>query len=164
MNEELFDIVNEAGEKIGQAPRSRCHGDPSLIHRVVHVLVRNAAGALFLQKRALNKDIQPGKWDTSVGGHVQPGEELDQAARREMKEELGVVPERFDMAYEYLWRTEIETELVRTYIVRHEGPFSLQAEEIDEGRFWAPDEIEPQLGTGLFTPNFEVEFGRYKNL
>ncbi|MBU0678424.1 MAG: NUDIX domain-containing protein [Verrucomicrobia bacterium] len=163
MSEEIFDLVNESGKVIGQAPRSECHGNPELIHQVVHILVRDEAGRLFLQKRALNKDIQPGKWDTSVGGHFRPGEEPIGAARREMLEELGVEPANLIFAYKYLWRSPVETELVRTFTTVHGGPFALQREEIDEGRFWSFEEIEANLGEGIFTPNFEVEFKKLAN-
>ncbi len=87
---EWFDIVDENDRVICQAPRSVCHGDPSLIHRVAHVLVFNRRGQLLLQKRSRSKDIQPGRWDTSVGGHLDPGEDYLEAAYREMREELGI--------------------------------------------------------------------------
>jgi len=159
MPEEIFDLVDEAGEVIGQAPRSRCHGDPSLMHRSVHVFVFNAAGHLFLQKRSARKDIQPGKWDTSVGGHVDRGERVSTAAAREMAEELGVEAGPLALLHEYVWRTEVETELVRTYRCEHEGPFSLQPEEIEEGRFVALGELPAMARAGLLTPNLVHELG-----
>jgi isopentenyldiphosphate isomerase len=162
MPEEMFEIVDEEGLRIGLARRSECHADPRLIHPSVHVLVVNRAGELFLQKRAWCKDIHPGKWDTSVGGHVQPGEDPESAAHREMEEELGVAPDRLSFAYRYLWRSPVETELVRTYTTTHEGPFVLQPEELDDGRFWTVSEIESQLRRGIFTPNFEAEFERWQ--
>ena len=96
-----------------------------------HVLVFDAQGRLFLQKRTLTKDIQPGKWDTSVGGHLRPGEAPEAGARREMQEELGVAPPALEFLYQYLWQSTRETELVRTYRAIHAGPFALQAEEIE---------------------------------
>ena len=63
MKEELFDIYDEAGNRIGTAPRRECHGNPKLLHRTAHVVVFHpATGAMLLQKRAITKDIQPGKW------------------------------------------------------------------------------------------------------
>jgi isopentenyl-diphosphate delta-isomerase type 1 len=159
MSDEMFELVDEMGRVIGLAPRKRCHGDPSLIHQSVHVFVFDRQGRLFLQKRSLSKDIQPGKWDTSVGGHMQPGEKPEDAARREMTEELGVTPATLTFQYQYLWRSSVETELVRSFIVLHEGPFNLDPVEIDEGRFWPLDEIRAQLGKSVFTTNFEYEFG-----
>ena len=161
--EELFDLVDEAGQVIGTAPRRRCHGDPSLRHRAVHVLVFDGRGRLFLQKRSARKDTAPGLWDTSVGGHPQPGETPEQAALREFSEELGVPAPRLHPAYTYEWSTAYETERIIAFATRHEGPFHLQAEELDDGRFWTMAEIELQLRSGVFTPQFELEFPRMRN-
>lgn len=159
MPEEL-ELVDEHGRVVGRALRSACHGDPSLVHRSVHVLVFNREGQLYLQRRAAAKDIEPGKWDTSVGGHVDPGESWEQAARREMQEELGIEA-GLSFLHEYVWGSEVETERVRTYKTVHDGPIRLHPDEIEEGRFWTMSEIQASLGAGLFTPNFEEEFSRY---
>ena len=79
--QEICDIYNEAGEPIGRATRGEAHQNPSLVHRAVHVLVFNRGGQLLLQKRVQAKDIEPGKWDTSVGGHLDPGEDWITTAR-----------------------------------------------------------------------------------
>lgn len=160
MSEEMFEIVDETGRVIGTAPRSRCHGDPSLAHRSVHVFVFNAGGNLYLQKRSARKDVQPGKWDTSVGGHLSPGETYLAAALRELEEELGVKPrspESLKRLHAYVWRTPIETEHVETYQLLYGGPFSLHPEEIEEGRFWTREAICDSIGAGVFTPNLEHE-------
>lgn len=162
MPEEMFEIVDEAGSVIGRAARSACHGDPGLIHQSVHVLVFNRAGALFLQERSAGKDVEPGKWDTSVGGHLQPGEASEAAARREMMEELGVAPRELTFLHRYLYRSPMETELVWTYVTGHDGPFVLQSDELEDGRFWDISEIDANLGRGIFTPQFESEFTRWR--
>lgn len=164
MGEEWFDLVDESGGCIGKARRSECHGNPALLHQAVHVFVVNAAGEVFLQKRSEVKDIQPGKWDTSVGGHVDAGETPDQAARRELREELGIAGAEPTYLYSYLWRTDVESERIQSYWLRHEGPFALHPEEIDEGAFWPVSRIEASLGTGVFTPNFESEWPRVSPL
>src|SRR3990172_7021722 len=94
--DETLEVVDKDGNVLGLAKRSEIHGNPSLVHRVVHVLVFNSKGDLLLQKRSMNKDVAPGTWDTSVGGHVNPGEDIPEAARREMKEELGIADCRLD--------------------------------------------------------------------
>ncbi len=159
---ELFEIVNEKGEVIGTAPRSRCHGDPTLLHRAAHVLVFNPEGSLLLQLRSKNKDIQPGKWDTSVGGHLGVGETYEQAAAREMAEELGVEGAELRHLYDYPLRNEVESEDIRSFYAVYDGPVSFQVEEIDGVRFWSMDEVRASLGKGVFTPNFEQEFGLYE--
>jgi len=160
--EEELEIVDEAGRVIGRALRSECHGNPALIHRTVHVLVFHTKGELLLQKRSEDKDIQPGKWDTSVGGHLDVGETYEEEAYREMAEELGIRDASLLPLYEYPMRNEIESENVRTYRCTYDGPITPDPKEISEARFWTSEEIERGLGSGRFTPNFEEEFKRYK--
>ncbi len=159
---EYFEIVDDQDRVIGRALRSACHGNPALVHRVAHVLVFNRDGALLLQKRSRNKDIQPGRWDTSVGGHLDPGEDYRQAAVREMAEELGVTGVPLTFLYHSRIRNDIESENVATFLTRHDGPFNFPQVEIEEIRFWSAAEIEEAVGTGVFTPNFEEEWRLYR--
>ena len=130
--EEQFDVVDEGGRVLGRAARSECHGDPSLIHQAVHVMVLDADGRLFLQKRSRHKRIQPGKWDSSVGGHLDVSETPLEGARREMIEELGATPGKLEPAYGYLWKSPVETELIRTFVTTHPGPFRLHPDELED--------------------------------
>jgi len=159
--DELFELVDEDDQIIGMAPRSRCHGDPSLIHRAAHVLVFNRTGALLLQKRSDAKQIQPGRWDSSVGGHLEPGEGYRSAALREMQEELGISGIPLTYLFNAKIRNQIESENTATFLTVHDGPFEFCRREISEVRFWSPHEIESTLGSGEFTPNFEEEWPRY---
>ena len=159
-SQEMFDIVTEDGEIIGQAPRARCHGDPSLLHRVAHVLLFRSNGDLVLQYRPGWKDIQPDTWDTSVGGHVDLGEEPAAAAVRELREELGVADIPLTFRYRYVWRSPVESELVYTYSAIYDGPLAPDPHEVPEARDWSPAEIDAALGSGRLTPNFEVEWQR----
>jgi isopentenyl-diphosphate delta-isomerase type 1 len=158
---ELFEIVDERGEVIGTAPRSECHGNPALVHRAAHVLVFNSEGGLLLQLRSMDKDIQPGKWDTSVGGHLAVGETYEQAAAREMGEELGITGVELKYLYDYPLRNEVESENIRSFMVVYDGPVTHQPEEIDDVRYWSVEDIKKNMGSGIFTPNFEQEFGLY---
>jgi len=156
-DDEILEIVDEEGQIIGRARRGECHADPRLLHRAVHLFVFDREGRLFLQKRGLGKRIQPGRWDTSVGGHVDPGEGPEQAVLREAAEELGLEGITPDFLHRYIWRSPVESELVSTYRCTHEGPFTLKADEIDEGRFHTPNELRALVGTGQLTPNLEHE-------
>lgn len=156
--EEWFDLVDLQGNVTGRAGRSVCHQNRGLLHRAVHVLVFDRLGRIFLQKRSANKDIQPDKWDTSVGGHVMLGETPVQGAAREMQEELGITGQQLMPAYEYIWRSEIETELISAFAIIHEGPFKLDPLEISDGRFWSFEEIHRIINTEMFTPQFVNEF------
>ena len=134
---------------------------PELIHRAVHVFVRDGEGRIYLQKRAGNKDIQPGRWDTSVGGHLLPGESYEEGAAREMEEELGLSGElRF--LYRYLWRTNRESELVETYLVETSLSPVPDREEIEEGRFFTPAALAELLEGGGATPNLREEIRRLR--
>ncbi len=163
-DDEWFDIVTPQGKVVGKAPRTLVHGNPNLLHPVVHVHVFNSKGELWLQKRAATKKIQPGKWDTSVGGHVASGEKLDAALQREVREELGVPMMPHEPLYTYVMRNEIESELVHTFRGIHNGPFRWPAEEIETGKFWRIKDIRRELGKGVFTPNFEQEFSFLEKL
>ena len=141
MSEEIFDVVNERDEVIGQAPRSEVHRR-KLHHRAVHVLVFNARGELFLQKRSMKKDCYPGAWDSSASGHLDRGEDYDVCAVREVREELGVqlpaVPRRL---FKIDSCAETGQEFVWIYQCQHEGPFDLHPEEIERGGWFQPAEI-----------------------
>lgn len=164
MAEEQLEIVDPAGTTIGTASRSKMHGNPALLHKVVHVLVFNTAGELLLQKRSLKKDVAPGMWDTSVGGHVGQGEDLLTAARREMQEELGVTPEHdLEYLYSYIYANEYESELVFTWRCMHDGPFRFNPEEIDDIRFWTIKELTHMQKSDLLSGNFMAEFRSYRN-
>lgn len=164
--DEWIPLVEADGRDIGKALRSEVHGNPKLLHPVVHCLVFNAQGSLLLQLRSLSKDVQPGRWDTSVGGHVGLDESIGAAVLREIREELGILvqPDQTAFLYRYLMQSPIESELVYTYRMFHEGPFVPEALEIDELRFWRMLEIESALGSSVFTPNFEDEFERYHQM
>lgn len=155
---EMFPIVDEQGNIIGAATRGECHNGSKLLHPVVHLHVFDRAGRLYLQKRPDWKDIQPGKWDTSVGGHVDLGENILQALRREAKEELGLeIGEDAQLLRQYVFESERERELVNAFrIVTDLSP--TPSDELDGGRFWSREEIDSALGRDIFTPNFESEY------
>ena len=162
--EEIFDIVDEQGRVRGRAPRQAVHGNPQLIHPVVHLHVFDRQGRLYLQKRAKGKDLYPGYWDTAVGGHMRAGEAVESALRREAEEELGLTARDAKPLFRYVMRNKFESELVRSFMMVHNGPFSINKDETESGRFWTVFEIKKALGKDIFTPNFEQEFKMLEKL
>jgi isopentenyldiphosphate isomerase len=141
MNTEIFDVVNERDEVIGQQSRSEVHR-LGLMHRAVHVLVFNAAGQVFLQKRSLTKDRQPGLWDSSASGHVDAGEDYDGCAVRELSEEIGLcLPAAPKRLFKLAACVDTDQEHVWVYRCEAEGSFRLHPEEIERGGWFAPTEV-----------------------
>jgi len=160
MQEERLQLADESGRPAGSATRRECHGNPALIHLVVHLHLFDGKGNLFLQKRSPAKDSFPGRWDTAVGGHVEAGEPVSAALEREAREELGVQVRGARFLFQYLYGGEWESEYVHTFALTRGGEPHPNPREISAGRFWSAEQIEARLGRGVFTPNFEQEYRR----
>lgn len=151
VSEEFLDVVDEHDRIIGRERRGMIH-ERGLMHRSAQVLLFNSAGELFLQKRSLNKDEFPGLWDSSAAGHLDPGETYAECAARELEEELGIRDAGgLDMLCKLTASAETGYEHCTVFRCVHDGPLTLQAEEVDEGRWVWPAEMdrlvkEPQSG------------------
>ena len=156
-SQEMFPVVDEEGNILSAATRGECHSGSMLLHPVVHLHVFNSEGQLYLQKRPDWKDIQPGKWDTAVGGHVDLGESIHEALRREVQEELGISDFEPQKLPHYVFQSDRERELVFPFRTTYDGKIT-PSQETDGGKFWSISEIEASLGKGVFTPNFESEY------
>ena len=156
MSEEIFDVVNEHDEVIGRETRSEVHRT-GLKHRAVHVLVFNARGHVFLQKRSMGKDTSPGLWDSSASGHLNCGEDYDACAVRELREEIGLnvntCPTRL---FKIEACPETGQEFVWLYECAGEGPFTLHPEEIEGGDWFSSDHVSRWIADrpGDFAPAF----------
>jgi isopentenyldiphosphate isomerase len=156
--EEIFPTVNEKGEVTGQASRSICHNGSKLLHPVVHLYIFNSEGALYLQKRSAGKDIQPGKWDISVGGHIGLNESPEEALLREAREELNIQHFSYRKVWEHVYENPFEKQYAYCFVTVYDGVISPNPEELDGGCFRSIDEIRQSMNKGLFTVDFEMEF------
>ena len=155
---EWFPVVEPSGIVVGRSARDYCHSGQKPLHPVIHIHIVDRFGRIYLQKRSMKKDIQPGKWDTAVGGHVSYGESILEAVFREASEELGLLAFNPIYVTSYVFESPIERELVNVFAAV--GSFDLKPDldEVDEGRWWPISEIEENIGKSVFTPNFESEY------
>ena len=151
-NQEMFPLVDEQGNITGAATRGECHNGSKLLHPVIHLHVFNSKGELYLQKRPEWKDI-----------HVDLGESVEMALKREVREELGITDFIPETVMHYVFESAREKELVFVHKTVYDGEIH-PSDELDGGRFWSPDEIKANIGKGVFTPNFEGEIGKVINL
>ncbi len=160
-DDEVYDVVDIEDQVIGKATRKEIH-QKKLIHRSVHIFVFNPQGELFLQKRAMSKDENPGFWDTSSAGHVDSGENYLTAAHRELNEELGI-SESLQPFMQIKACAESYWEHVSAYTCTTRQSIHINPEEISEGRFWSLSEISDSLAkkNNFFTSTFKIIFINY---
>ncbi len=158
--EEIIAEIDEEGKLIGKMSRTKAHDDSMKLHPVIHVHILNSKGEVLLQKRSKKKRIQAGKWDTAVGGHISYGEDIKTALVRETQEELGLRELDFKFVTKYIWKSDIERELVFVFAANVEKFDFTPNDEVDEVKFWPFKEIRQNLRKETFTPNFELEFAK----
>ena len=160
--QELFDVVSETDEVIGQTVRGQAHRDPRLIHRSVQILVFNQQGELLLQRRSASKDLFPGYLCASASGHVASGDDYAMTAAREIGEELGVAPTLTYLGKTFV-RTPEETEITGVFVAHHDGPFRFHPIETQGGAFFTLAAIAQGRAAGALplTPAFLAAFDLY---
>ncbi|MFK7912029.1 MAG: 16S rRNA (adenine(1518)-N(6)/adenine(1519)-N(6))-dimethyltransferase RsmA [Akkermansiaceae bacterium] len=138
--DEIFDVVNENDEVLRQATRDEVHRE-GLLHRAVHIFVFNKNKELFLQKRSRLKDKHPGVWDSSAAGHINAGQDYQEAAVRELDEELGVKDAELQEIAKIKPSENTGWEHIRLYIARHDGAVRYPCSEVESGDWFPMDEV-----------------------
>ena len=155
---EYLPVVEPNGLVIGRAVREYCHSGAKPLHPVIHIHIIDRFSRIYLQKRPMNKEIQPGKWDTAVGGHVSYGERVIEAVYREAYEELRFSEFNPIHIETYEFESSVEREMVNVFAAVGSFELTPDPEEVEEGRWWPIEEIDANIGKDVFTPNFESEF------
>ena len=166
VSHEILDVVDENDNVIAQKTRGEIHAE-GLMHRAVHILVFNSKNELFLQKRSMSKDEQPGKWDSSAAGHVDSGEAYLDCARREITEELGIVAEQpLEVLFKLPASVLTGNEHCMVYRYIFDGPMVLQVEEIDDGRWISHEAMDRMVSEGdpCLTESVCLIWGEYRSL
>jgi len=159
---EVFPVITPEGLVIGRATREYCHSGSNVLHPVVHLHLIDRQGRIYLQKRSMKKDLQPGKWDTAVGGHVVFGESIIEALHREAAEELNLTQYNPIYLCSYTYYTGRDSEFVNAFAAVGSYKPHPDGVEVTEGRWWPISEIESNAAAGIFTPNFLSEFEMIK--
>ncbi len=162
--EEIFDVVDPHDQVIGQASRADVHRD-NLLHRSVHAIMINDEGEIFLQHRAPHRDNNPNLWDSSVAGHLQTGENYDEAMIRETMEEISV---RLEMPPQKLFKLNAskitDYEFCWIYRIVHNGPFEIDTHEAVEGRWFNRQDLDQWIKESphQLTSAFQLIWKKYK--
>lgn len=164
--EEIFDVVDEDDRVIGQATRADVHSNKTLIHRSIGVAIFNKKGEIFLQQRSTTKDTDPLLWTVSCSGHVESGDSYEESAKRELREELGIIYKRTSRSIargpleplkpiaKYICRAPNETEMQMLFKATHNGSFQLNKTEITQGKFFAQNELKNLIKDGQIKLSF----------
>jgi isopentenyldiphosphate isomerase len=152
MDDELVDIVDDDDNVIATVTRSEMRSR-RLQHRSVGIAVLSSDGRLLIHRRSNGKDLWPGWWDIAVGGVVAAGETYDDAAERELAEELGID----GVALEHLGHGRyVDADLAaicRGYRLVHDGPFIFADGEVAEARWATFAELDVLRATHRFLPD-----------
>jgi len=159
--DEIYDVVDKMDQVIGQATRREIH-QKNLLHRSIHILVFNFKNEVFLQKRSMAKDENPGLWDTSSAGHLDSGETYDDCAHRELWEELGIkaILKPLDKIEAC---QETYQEHVQIYTCKTNAAIKINLDEISEGKYFDLRIIESKIQRTpeQFTSSFKLILKKY---
>ncbi len=139
-SQEVVTVVDDGNRPVAELPRHRVRSE-NLPHRATYIFVFDRRGRVLVQRRTAIKDIYPSCYDLAAGGVVAAGESYEECAEREAAEELGirgtVLEPKFDLYYE----DERNRCFGRVFTCVHDGPFTLQPEEVESVAFHAVDAI-----------------------
>lgn len=162
IKKEPIEVVDEYCRSLGILARGEVHAK-GLYHRAVHIFLFNTKGEIFLQRRSLDREENPGLWNSSASGHVNPGEALYVAAKRELMEELGLKVKLEDL-FQVVPSLETNWECITLFKGETDKVPKPNPREIIEGRFFTIQELEKLLEESpeIFSPVFRYLWKIYK--
>jgi isopentenyldiphosphate isomerase len=152
VTDELVDIVDDDDHVVATVTRREMRAG-RLLHRSVGIAVMSSDGRLLIHRRSLSKDVWPGWWDVAAGGVVLSGETYEEAAHRELTEELGVVDADLEPLGSGRFVDDHVAEICRGYRVVHDGPFTFDDGEVTEVRWVTFAELDELRSTRQFLPD-----------
>jgi len=156
-NIEWLPVVNENGDVIGKATREECHRNPNLIYPVIRMHLINESKQILLQKRSLKSDIEPGKWDAAVAGHIHYGEDIEHAVMREAQEEINFKPEFLDLLEKRIFSAATSTALMFVFITQTKQQITANKKEVEDVRFFTFDQMKALQNEGKISVGLEQE-------
>ncbi len=167
MTEEMVDIVDENDNVLEKMSKKEAH-EKNLIHKTSHVFIINSQGEILIQKRSLKKQIYPNVWTSSASGHLSSGESYEEAAHKELKEELGVDVELEKVGWIRSYQND-HKDNITIFTGKHDGPFDIDKIELETVEFVKIGKLkrEIRLYKRKVSPTFELvfkEFCRIKEL
>ncbi len=158
---EFLDVVSDRDEVIGRASRDEIY-KKLLPHRIVHILIFNDRQEMALQLRSKIASFCPGHWSTAVGGHVQSGENYEQAALRESEEELGIKSELQLLGSDIYEAKNRPKKFLRTFTTQYNGPFKTEEGAVEKVEFFPLEKIKQMiLGKEKFHPELLYILQKY---
>lgn len=162
--DELLPVVDENDQFVAYKPRRIIHRE-KLLHRAVHVLYFNDLRQIYLQKRSTLKDSSPGKWDSSSSGHVDPGEDYQQAAERELMEELNIQKNDLKWIGKLVASPSTGMEFSGVFATTGSQEPKPNPVEIEYGKWFPIEKVDEwiALEPDAFAPCFKEVWKHYRN-
>ncbi len=166
--DELLIVVNDNDEKLGNKSKADCHDGNGILHRAFSIFIFNENMQLLIQKRSRQKYLWPLFWSNSCCSHPRKGEDVESAAQRRLKEEVGLSASlNFLFKFQYFAKYKdigAEREICYVFAGTSENPVVANQNEIDEWKYVNILELEENIEKkpDQFSPWLKLEWQRIK--
>lgn len=140
-------LVDKKDNEIGVGEKLKVHQEGKL-HRAFSIFIFNSKGEMLLQKRAKTKYHSPGLWTNTCCSHPGPNKNLEEEAKRRLKEEMGIncqLKEIFSFIYKVNLGSLIEHEFNHVFIGKFNGKPTVNAKEADDWEWINTKELKKDV-------------------